>query len=1360
MGIDRTDIEAHVQAALSGLKDFQTATVDVVHRRLFKDQQKSMLIADEVGLGKTIVAKGIIARELMARLKAGRRSPFKVTYVCSNQVIAGENIKKLNIFPEHGVVEHVARRIAYLAYERDYEGESYRKALVLNTLTPGTSFRVSNSPGTKHERAIIYALLCEDPDFAARKKGLSCLLRGGVRQNTPDWREWLEGQRGWDLRPDLPDRFLRLMSRRRLSRDYGQAYDALDGRKTVSLEDATYEFAGFLRANNETHYHGACLQLVRALRRLLIDACLEYVDADLYILDEFQRFRTLIDPDSDEEEALIARRVFRQKRARILLLSATPFKAFTGDLDQANGEDHYRDFRTVLRFLTDGNAELLQAYDAHRGALYRQLLSLDKESLDLSTDHRVQVEGVLRKIMCRTERHSVATDPKAMIADCWRTERVPFDVDDISNFVETDHIAEALSRVYKRGRHAVSKPVEYCKSAPFPLSFLDGYVLKKTLAQLKRDNEVQKALRQNRHAWLDLSCVNHYRLAVGAEDGEPHGSMCAHARVAQLVESAVGEHGAGLLWVPPSLPYYPLAGAFQGSGGFSKTLVFSAWVMVPRMIASLVSYEVERRTVGDSTTQDDRETAPRTYFAPEGKKNYRRHPVPLLTFSRAVEKRDRQVQNMSNFCLLYPSPSLMRMVTAQELMSLGEDLGTLRSRIADRIRTAIEEADLTRFENAAGEPDKWYWAAAPLLDRSDSALRRLVGKWMYDPDSESGFFSAKDSDSTAKAEHFDQLRESFNAPNGIGLGPMPNELPTVLADMVLGSPAVVALRSLPLVFAPKALDAHDLHDAANIAGEFLNLFNKPESITAIRLGATAGSYWHQSIRYCADGCLQAVLDEYLHLLKGQSGDRDDAVRDVAGTINISTASINVDGYDSFMAGKPQKMRCHYAVEFGNQKIETDEGQKRASSIRSNFNSPFRPFVLATTSIGQEGLDFHQYCRRIVHWNLPSNPIDLEQREGRINRYKGLVVRQQLAKRYGEELRGPHDVGDPWERLFHIADQRERVATGKCELIPYWHVDTDEYRIERLVPMYPFSRDEAKLERILKTLAIYRLAFGQPRQVELVEHLLEKDFKPAEIEQICSQLMVNLSPITYPREDGKDADVEDGQAVRTSVSQSRLLPTRSRQRTSRVPEFDSSAIEGLGDYLRILSQEFPRLNRHSRKRIKTHPLKRLNDETFRPIFQNIVASASDGQLKAKADLNIGGHWYRVPNILIEHPTREPWENVDGRGRAIVQIHFEDSYAIVRLSLLLQYNLLSTEENGSMPGPVNERYRGLCTHLKGTGASVDHNLSPFKHWNFKQYTLWAKPIVSHKYHISSLPSDDELCKTLGSLITHLSEAMTVQ
>ena len=78
------------------------------------------------------------------------------------------------------------------------------------------------------------------------------------------------------------------------------------------------------------------------------------------------------------------------------------------------------------------------------------------------------------------------------------------------------------------------------------------------------------------------------------------------------------------------------------------------------------------------------------------------------------------------------------------------------------------------------------------------------------------------------------------------------------------------------------------------------------------------------------------------------------------------------------------MRAHYAVGFVNSEgTDNIKDANRKDSIRGAFNSPLKPFVLATTSIGQEGLDFHNYCRRIMHWNLPSNPIDLEQREGRI-----------------------------------------------------------------------------------------------------------------------------------------------------------------------------------------------------------------------------------------------------------------------------------------------------------------------------------------------------------------------------------------
>ena len=90
------------------------------------------------------------------------------------------------------------------------------------------------------------------------------------------------------------------------------------------------------------------------------------------------------------------------------------------------------------------------------------------------------------------------------------------------------------------------------------------------------------------------------------------------------------------------------------------------------------------------------------------------------------------------------------------------------------------------------------------------------------------------------------------------------------------------------------------------------------------------------------------------------------------------------------------MRANFALRFGDDRTETDQTLKRGAAVRTSFNSPFRPFVLATTSVGQEGLDFHVYCHAVMHWNLPRNPVDLEQREGRVHRYKNHAVRHNLA----------------------------------------------------------------------------------------------------------------------------------------------------------------------------------------------------------------------------------------------------------------------------------------------------------------------------------------------------------------------------
>lgn len=60
-----------------------------------------------------------------------------------------------------------------------------------------------------------------------------------------------------------------------------------------------------------------------------------------------------------------------------------------------------------------------------------------------------------------------------------------------------------------------------------------------------------------------------------------------------------------------------------------------------------------------------------------------------------------------------------------------------------------------------------------------------------------------------------------------------------------------------------------------------------------------------------------------------------------------------------------------------------------------FNTPYRPEVLISTSVGQEGIDLHRECRHIIHHDLCWNPAMIEQRTGRVDRIGSKVERERL-----------------------------------------------------------------------------------------------------------------------------------------------------------------------------------------------------------------------------------------------------------------------------------------------------------------------------------------------------------------------------
>jgi hypothetical protein len=144
-------------AILGQLKDFQRRTVDYVFQRLYCDKPhaRRFLIADEVGLGKTLVARGLIAKAVEHFGAAGERTD--IVYICSNADIARQNINRLNILVGRGF--QLATRITLMP---THVGDLDRNRLNFLSLTPATSFDLKSSLGIAEERALLFHLLRDE----------------------------------------------------------------------------------------------------------------------------------------------------------------------------------------------------------------------------------------------------------------------------------------------------------------------------------------------------------------------------------------------------------------------------------------------------------------------------------------------------------------------------------------------------------------------------------------------------------------------------------------------------------------------------------------------------------------------------------------------------------------------------------------------------------------------------------------------------------------------------------------------------------------------------------------------------------------------------------------------------------------------------------------------------------------------------------------------------------------------------------------------------------------------------------------------------------------------------------------------
>jgi hypothetical protein len=486
-----------------------------------------------------------------------------------------------------------------------------------------------------------------------------------------------------------------------------------------------------------------------------------------------------------------------------------------------------------------------------------------------------------------------------------------------------------------------------------------------------------------------------------------------------------------------------------------------------------------------------------------GRRYFEQHRLRPLQFRQDHGR----LAGLRALLLIYPSPALAELADPLAVFSETETALTIeqmRAAIGDCLKpalAALQDGAVSQQDAHSAE-----WAAPAVIDELLGARSRA---WLEAPQ---GMRTLASEDAFQ-----DHVAELAAAAKMRGIGAWSADLSDLLIDFALGSPAVCALRSLKRI-APELAwdDPRLLSAAAEVAWSFRALFNQHDAVALLRRD-TDDHYWRRVLVYCTQHNLQAVLDEYAHYLVDAEGlsarpaeDRAIGVaRAMAQALGIRPSQIDVDDVhvdDKSLAISKFQMRGRFAMRLADYKDENG-AVARLGGVRDAFNSPFRPFVLATTSVGQEGLDFHPYCYRVYHWNLPGNPVDLEQREGRVHRFKGHAVRLNLAERQTAAVRGlGHAPDDPWKIMFERARSEAVIDT---DLIPYW-IYEGSVRVERRVPMLPFSREVTRLAWLKRSLAVYRLAFGQPRQGDLLDYLHALTGTGIDIAEL-SDLQIRLDP---------------------------------------------------------------------------------------------------------------------------------------------------------------------------------------------------------------------------------------------------------
>lgn len=814
----RTALPAvELRNATAGLKPFQERTLKATIRQMYgRWPQRHFLVADEVGLGKTKIAKGVIAETIRRHWNDPSVKRIDIVYICSNQQIARQNLADLQVLGQ--VRAKSADRLTMLPAALK---ELDRNRVNIIGFTPDTSLRFGHAGGRVEERAMLHRILEEEHVLGPRvmnRKGARALLELHAHVS---YDQALARARHTDIPRSVGRAFRDELNERGL---IDEIQSLSDGRRVT--DSATRR------------------ALVGQMRQALAMACVTLLSPQLIILDEIHRFSDIL-RDDDSEDTQLANALLLKSNARVLMLSATPYKPLTSSTDDVT---HFQEFVRVVDFLLDekGVAERVVVPALRQ---LRQGLLAGRDPSQLA-ELRDSVQSTLRKVMVRTEKLAATQDRDGMLQEHIESPRIT--ESDVSAFVATDRVASALP--------GVPPMIEYWKSAPYLFNFMDDYKVKREIAACLNDDGQLPQLLKGPHmlSWKATQSLRRMN---------PRNS-----RQRWLTESLNNQRAFDLLWVPPSMPQTQLAGAYEEASTFTKRLVFTGWTVAPKAVAALTSYEYEQR-----------HHRPGREYSSEG------------TTRLALES---DSFSFANLALLLPSLALAKfgdpVAAARDMgVSLPLPLKTLRAHVRAHIKEALS-GYLDQSSGRSVSPKRWYAAAQYLID--DELIAMNAGTWFGSSTPSSGLRRHLE----ALDVLMDQPVEQWGRP--------PSDLLDVLTDIAIAGPAVCFLRALRQAderFGWQSSDQDLRSAAAQLAWSFRSIINGAGADHLITSHTRRkGEFWRKLLQHCIDGGLGSTLDEWFHLLPEQlrlDGNSDDPLGQLTeaatSVLRLADGQVGVELYE-------------------------------------------------------------------------------------------------------------------------------------------------------------------------------------------------------------------------------------------------------------------------------------------------------------------------------------------------------------------------------------------------------------------------------------------------------------------------------